>query len=136
MRTAPSAYVEFHPFRWDNITLVKDRNPWEFEEETVSVAAPLHTEVYLGGGKWLADEIAGVASKIFIADDPVEGVGSNYHNTVTANAHIKAPKLPSGFTPHSSLIGLQEEVIINGTGQDIAQIRSLETVDDGLKRLV
>jgi hypothetical protein len=126
-------HVEFHPFRWDNITLVKDRDPWEFEEGTVSVAAPLHTEVYLGGGKWLANEIAGVASKIFIADDPAEGPGSNYHNTVTASAHIKAPKLPGGFTPHRSLIGLQEEVLINGTGQAIAQIRSLETVDDGLK---
>jgi hypothetical protein len=126
-------HVEFHPFRWDNISLVKDRNPWEFEEETVSVAAPLHTEVYLGGGKWLANEIAGVASKIFIADDPAEGPGSNYHNTVTASAHIKAPKLPGGFTPHRSLIGLQEEVLINGTGQAITQIRSLETVDDGLK---
>ncbi len=122
------AHVEFHPFRWDDIRLVKDVNPWEFEEEIVSVAAPLHEEIYLGGGKWLANELAGVASKIFITED-----GSNYHNTVTANAYIKAPKLPAGFTPHRTLIGFQEEVHANGTGQAVSQVRSLEVTDNGLK---
>lgn len=121
-------HIEFHPFRWDDIRLVRDLDPGEFEEETVSVAAPLHTEVYLGGEKWLANEIAGVASKIFITED-----GANYYSTVMASTYIKAPKLPAGFTPHRSLIGFQEEVRANGTGQDIAQVRSLELVDEGLK---
>jgi len=122
------AHVEFHPFRWDDIRLVKDVNPWEFEEEIVSVAAPLHEEIYLRDWKWVANELAGVASKIFITED-----GSNYHNTVTANAYIKAPKLPAGFTPHRTLIGFQEEVPTNGTGQDVSQVRSLEVIDNGLK---
>jgi hypothetical protein len=38
-------HVEFHPFNWLAILRVKDLEPWQFQEEIVSVAAPLHTEV-------------------------------------------------------------------------------------------
>lgn len=121
-------WVEFHPFQWDSITLVADLKPSEVETETLSLAAPLYEELYLGGWKWAANEVAGVASKIFITDD-----GSNYHNIVTANAHIKAPTLPAGFTSDSSLIQFQEQILRNGTGLHESQVRSVTVVNDGIK---
>src|SRR5262249_19336730 len=76
-----AAHVELHPIRWDDIELVDPAA--KVTVETVSLAAPLHEHVFVGGGKWLANELALVASKIFVND-----VGSNYHNTMTARADI------------------------------------------------
>jgi hypothetical protein len=121
-------HAELHPIEWNNITLVKELKPNEVQTETLSLAAPLHEEVYTGGWKWAGNDLAGVASKIFITDD-----GSNYHNTVTANAYIQAPPLPTGFTPHASLIQHSEEILRNGTGLDYKQVRSKTVVNDGIR---
>ena len=78
----------------------------------MSLAAPIHEECYLGGGKWLANELAGVSSKIFVADD-----GANYHNTVSATLHVSAPPLPAGWTAEAALVSVIEAVTANGTGR-------------------
>jgi hypothetical protein len=133
-------HAELHPFRWDEITLVNDKKPNDVETEILSLAAPLYEEVYVGGGKWAANALAGVASpapeltghlpwtSVFITE-----VGSNFHNSVNANMYLKAPPLPQGFTPHSSLIGHHEQILKNGTGSDVSQIRTLTVMDDGVK---
>jgi hypothetical protein len=121
------AHTELHPFRWDSMELIVPVQPNGVTVETISVAAPLHEEVYLGHGKWLGNELASVASKVFITDD-----GSNYHNVVTANASIKAPPLPGGFTPERSLVSYREAVMKNGTGMSLSLIRTITIVGDGI----
>jgi hypothetical protein len=121
------AHMELHPIRWDDIQLVTDVPPSERVSEIVSLAAPVHEEVYVGDFKHFGNWVAGVESKIFIQED-----GSNYHNQITAVAHIKAPAIP-GFTPHKSLIAFQEYVRVNGTGLNLSQNRTVEVLDDGIK---
>jgi hypothetical protein len=116
-------WMELHPFRWDLIGPVKPLRPNGIQEEQISLAAPIYEETYQRGGI-----LRDVVGRIFVADD-----GSNYHNSVTANAHIKAPQLPAGFTPHSSLIQYQEVISWNGTGLDYRQVRALTVVDDGIR---
>ncbi|WP_432877206.1 hypothetical protein ACQPYH_28260 [Kribbella sp. CA-245084] len=113
-------WPEFHPFRWDDIRLVGPPPASGQEVATLSLAAPLHEEVYLGGWKWMANELAGVASKVFVSDD-----GSNYHNTVSAALHVDAPPLPSGWTPSAQLLEVVETVTRNGTGAAPDSVRSI-----------
>jgi hypothetical protein len=122
------AHTELHPFRWDDIQLVVPPKPGELNAEILSLAAPLHEEVYLGGWKWFANEVAGVSSKIFISDD-----GSNYHNTLSASTRITAPALPAGFNPHQSLVFYREEVLRNGTSQSRAQLRTVTVLNNGIQ---
>jgi len=42
------AHAELHPIRWNDIQLVDPR--FHTTMETLSLAAPLHEEVYLGAG--------------------------------------------------------------------------------------
>lgn len=118
-------WTELHPFLWDQIALVKQPSPASEEVEMLSLAAPIYEETYRRGG--VVPWAAGVKGRVFIADD-----GSNYHQSASAALHVKAPPLPAGFTPHASLVAYAEELILNGTGLDPAQIRSIQTVEDGI----
>jgi hypothetical protein len=113
-------WPELHPFQWDDITLVAPPPPGDEEVATLSLAAPIHEEAYLGGGKWLANELAGVSSKIYVTDD-----GSNYHSTVTATLHVSAPPLPPGWTADASLVSVVETVTKNGTGAGVDSVRTI-----------
>jgi len=120
---AGATHAELHPIRWNQIELVGSTAI--VTEETVSLAAPLHEEVFLGFWKWAANEFAGVASKIFVNEGR-----SNYHNTMTANANIKAPALPQGFTGDPLLIGFDETIFANDTG--VSNVRSVTATADGI----
>lgn len=118
-------FVEFHPFDYKNIQLVTTLEPWEEEVEMISVVAPLYEEIYPGKNEtWAANTLAGVANRIFIG---------NYHDTVTANAHIKAPPLRPGFTSDVSLIGFDEEILLNGTGHPKEEVRSITVLPDSIQ---
>jgi hypothetical protein len=91
-------HIELHPFRWDEITLVREPAVNQATVETLSLAAPLYEEQYLGGWKHLANELAGVAGRVFISDDR-----SNFHQSVSATTHVQAPPPDSGETLHSSV---------------------------------
>jgi hypothetical protein len=135
------AHTELHPFNWMNIKLVLDlaklpTDTWattliQFHgenREVVSVAAPVHEHCFLGAGKWFGNGLSGVGSHVYIADDQ-----SNYHNSLTATANIKAGTLPPGWTPNHSLIGYEEHVWLNGTGLDVSQVRSITVLNDGIQ---
>lgn len=124
-------WMELHPFIWrsdmpDAIRLVKPLPAAAAAQEIISVAAPIYEETYARGGLWTWG--AGVRGKVFIDDD-----GSNFHKSVTANAHIQAPPLSAGFTAHASLVGYTEEVLLIEIGLDVAQVRSVTVVDDGIQ---
>jgi hypothetical protein len=123
LRVGP-VHTELHPIRWKEIEIVTDISPTETNVERLSLAAPLYEEQYLGGWKWVANEFAGVAGKVFISDD-----GSNFHNSVSATLHIKTPPLPPNFNPHSSLVNYKE-VYVRGR-QPINH--SITVVNDGIK---
>ncbi len=96
------AHMELHPIRWDDIQLVYEARYHEAVSETLSLAARLYVErVYRGGGKHIANEIAGVASKIFIHESAY-----NYHERATAIIRLKAPPIP-GFSPRADLVGFE-----------------------------
>lgn len=120
-------WPELHPFRWDDITLVIALPPSGVEEVTLSLAAPLHEEAYLGSWKWAANELAGVAGRVFVADDK-----SNYHDSVSAEIHVAAPALPTGWTAVRSLLAVDEAVTHNGTDETIDSVRVMTIRDDGL----
>ena len=51
-------------------------------------------EQYLGGGKWLANEVAGVAGRVFLqeSDDPsFPDFSKNYHTAVGARIELDPP---------------------------------------------
>ena len=122
------SHMELHPIRWDSIELVVPSPPGAVAREIISIAAPLHEEVYFGAGKWLGNELAGVSGKVFVAENE-----TNYHNTVQATANIKAPALTPLYSADASLIGFSEYVFGNGTGLDVPQIRTLEITADGIR---
>lgn len=113
-------WPELHPFDWEDITLVTQPPATGEERATLSLAAPLHEESYLGNGKWFANEVAGVASKVFVSDD-----GANYHDTVTAHLRVAAPPLPAGWTGDPGLLSVDEVIATNGTGQPPDAVRTI-----------
>ncbi|MET4279834.1 MULTISPECIES: hypothetical protein [unclassified Bradyrhizobium] len=119
-----NAHMELHPFDWQNIQRVIEPQPSQKREQTVSVAAPIHDEVFLGNGKWLANDAAGVAGRVYITRN-----GATYHNTVTADAHVRAPDLPRGFTASAPLI-IFEEIILQNSPE--AQ-KNVSIVPDGIR---
>lgn len=121
------AHVELHPFRWDDIQLVDPKAELARNAafETLSLAAPLHEELFLSAGKWLGN--APVERMIYIND-----FGANYHSTMTATANIRAPALPSGFAGDPSLVAYQETVLENGTGLEVDSVRSIQLTPDGI----
>jgi hypothetical protein len=128
LRVGPT-HTELHPFRWDDIRLVEPLAPGEPATAVVSLAAPLHEEQYLGGGKWLANELAGVAGKVFLADDP-EGTESNFHTQVRATVELDPPPRPEPFDPAMRTIWT-EEVRALGLGMTLDQVRSVQRRPDG-----
>jgi hypothetical protein len=120
-------HMELHPFAWTTLELVDPvPAPRTSNREVVSIAAPLFDEVYLSGDKWLGNWFAGVGSKVFIADDL-----SDFHNTVSATAEILAPRLAAtGFSQAPELIEWGEVIMANGTGLDVASVRSVTVAAD------
>jgi hypothetical protein len=124
-------FIEFHPFDYTNLVLVVPPKPSDTVAETISIAAPIYEEVYLGD--WWANKVAGVANHLFVTASDGGGTGGTIHNMVIANAYIKAPALPAPFLPHAELLELTETVHLNGTGLGLENIRTLQVVDDGIK---
>jgi len=120
-------HAEFHPFAWDDISLAEELPPTGTRSLTLSLAAPIHEEQYLGGWKWFANEIAGVAGKVFIADDL-----SNYHETVSAAVTISAPSIPVSWSEVWRKLVFKETVLRIGTGLTVDQVRAITPRTDGI----
>lgn len=119
-------WAELHPFHWDSIWLVEALDP-ERNAEILSLAAPIYEETYQRGA--VVDPLKiWVAGHVFIEDDR-----SNYHHTMTADAHIEAPPPPAGSKPGDYKVGYFEEVLINGTGLDVSDVRQIEVLSDGIR---
>ena len=122
-------HLELHPIRYDTLALVIPPASRSQNREVVSVAAPLLDEVYLSNDKWLGNWFAGVGSKVYIDGDP--RTADNWHPTVTATADILAPPLAGqGWTGSPDLIDWAEEVLVNGTGEDLTKLRAVTVEDD------
>jgi hypothetical protein len=128
LRVGPD-HVELHPFRWDDIKLVEPLAPGDAATAVVSLAAPLHEEQYLGGGKWVANEVAGVAGKVFLGDGP-EGSESNFHTIVEATVELDPPPRPEPFDPLMRTVWT-EEVLALGDGMALGQVRAVRLRPDG-----
>lgn len=131
-------FMELHPFNWKDIRPVVPLNPNEVATERVSVAAPIYEEIYSAGEgqgffsfQWWRDgvnQFFGLWNRLYISEDL-----PNFHNTVIANPYIKAPPLPSGFTPEKGLIDYIEYPIINGTGLPLDSVRIITIENEGIK---
>jgi hypothetical protein len=119
-------WMELHPFKWDRIETIRTRSTNESEIERLSLAAPIYEETFPRGGIYAF--LAGVKGHVFIDDTK-----SNYHRELSAEINVKAPPLPAGMTPHTSLIDYRETVILNGTGLDPAQVRTATREADGIR---
>ncbi len=125
-------HAELHPFAWDDIRLVEDAPPTGTRSLTLSLAAPIYEEQYIGNWKWAANEVEGVAGKVFIAHDL-----SNYHETVSANVRIFAPGLPATgrlgakWSEVWRELTYSETVLRIGVGLTPDQVRSIAVQDDG-----
>lgn len=121
-----SVYMEFHPFRWDDLRLITSLNPAsDANIEILSLAAPIYEMVY--PSSWAANRWGGVGDKIFVSDN-----AGNYHNDVSATMWIHAPALPTGHNPRADLISYTEEILLNGTGLPVDQVRTINVVNDGI----
>jgi hypothetical protein len=125
------AHCELHPYRWDQITFV-DTPYNRGDKVTLSLAAPIHEEQYLGGWKWAANEFAGVAGKVFIDDD-----GSNFHPTVSADIAIDGPVVTDAqmqaLGAQARTLRWMEIVRVNGTGLPNADVRHVTTTQHQLR---
>src|SRR2546425_2837912 len=120
-------HAELHPFAWDDISIVEEPPPTGTRALTLSLAAPLHEEQYLGGWKWFANEIAGVAGKVFIADDL-----SNYHETVSAAVGISAPPIPPSWSEVWRELVFKETVLRIGIALTPDHVRTITPRSDGI----
>jgi hypothetical protein len=118
-------FIELHPFDWTHIELVVPKEPWDSTREQVSVAAPIYEEVY--DPEWRWNQFVGWAWAMALTSG-----ASNYHSTMGANATIKAPALPKGFTPAASLVGFEEIIEALGTGLSVASVRTVTRQRDGI----
>lgn len=129
------AFVEFHPFDWENISLVVPPNLLATYQETISIAAPMYKSIYdflhwgnrLGGvASWPADVPQQV--RIYVEPD-----ASDFHNTVRAVARIELPSpLPGGLHGHPDLIDWKEDNVRNFTGKPLDQVRTVRLDVDAL----
>lgn len=101
-------HAELHPFKWDDIRLVEEPPPTGTRSLTLSLAAAIYEEQYLGSWKWFANEIAGVAQCIFIDDDR-----SNFHEAVRVTVTIPAPSIPASWAGVWRELILKETVILD-----------------------
>ncbi len=118
-------WAELHPFHWQSVELVESLDPGK-TVETLSLAAPVYEETYQRGAA--VDPFKTVAGHAFITDDR-----SNYHHTMAANTHIKAPPPPAGSKPGDYKVAHSEQVLINGTGFPVSQVRAVEVQSDGIR---
>jgi len=118
-------FIELHPFDWTHIELVVPKEPWDSTREQVSVAAPIYEEVY--DSEWRWNQFVGWAWTMAL-----RAGASNYHSTMSADATIKAPALPKGFTPSASLVAFEEVVEALGTGLSLASVRTVTRQRDGI----
>ena len=124
-------HLEFHPIRYDTIELVVPPATRTQNQDVVSVAAPLFDEVFVSGDKWLGNWLAGVGSKVFIGGLGDPNTSPDWHPAVTATADIPTPPLDGqGWTGSPDLIDWSEEVLVNGTGEDLAQLRTVTAAAD------
>lgn len=123
-----NCHVELHPFLWNDIRLVTPPLPGEVSSVTLSLAAPLYEEQYLGGGKWFANEVAGVSGKVFIADDL-----SNYHESVSARIRVPAPELPPAWSDVWREMRYEEHIIKIGQGLEPNLVRSITVKPDAIE---
>jgi hypothetical protein len=114
-------HTELHPFDWQNIVLAEEYPP-HIAVCTVSLAAPLYEQQYLGNWKCWANEIAGVAGKLFIDD-------TNFHETVQAAVQLR-PSRP-GPDVHGEL-KWEEAVFTLGEGMDLDSTRRVVAGPDGI----
>jgi hypothetical protein len=122
-------HLEFHPIRYDTLEIVIPPAPRSQTQEVVSIAAPLFDEVYLSNDKWFGNWFAAVGSKVYISGDP--STATDWHPTVTAVADIFAPPLEGqGWTGSPNLISWSEKVLVNGTSEELPQLRTVTVADD------
>ena len=115
-------HAELHPFAWDAIQLFEAPKPGEPARGSISLAAPLHTEQYLGGGKWLANEVAGVAGHVFIHED-----GSTFRTYVYAHLELDPPPQAD---PATTLTWTESLTRIDAR-LNIDQVRTISRRQDG-----
>ena len=106
-----AVWPELHPFLWTALQVVPTGPPvivngWNnsYNTQQVSVAAPLYQWLY--PDSWAANNIPGNRGNCIFTDfNP-----PNIFNSVTANATIPAPQLPSGFHGDPNLIACYETI--------------------------
>jgi hypothetical protein len=130
LRVGPT-HVELHPFRWDDIRQVEPLTPGTPAVGTVSLAAPLHEEQYLGDWKWAANELAGVAGHVYLEEgsDPAGPFESNYHTAVGARLELDPP--PRVESDATRRLMWSEEVTTLGQGMSVADTRTVQQRPDG-----
>jgi hypothetical protein len=130
LRVGP-VHTELHPYYWDNIRIL-DRQYYETDEVILSLAAPIHEEQYLGSWKWVGNECAGVAGKVFIDPD-----GSNFHPTVSADMTIEGPPVSEAtmqmLGAQAKILRWSEQVYVNGTGLSPDLVRTIEPFRERLR---
>lgn len=125
-------HMELHPFQWDNIQLIEPATSTDVVSTVVSLAAPLHEEQYLGDWKWFANEVAGVAGKVFLdrSDDPnFPNFSRNFHTSVGTRVELDPPPRPTG-TADWRLVWT-ETVTKLGQGMQLADVRTVRQRSDG-----
>lgn len=126
LRIGPT-HMEMHPFRWDTIQLVEPLRAGDPASAVLSLASPLHEEQYLGNGKWVANELAGVAGKVFIEDNSPE---NNFHTIVRARVDLDPPPRPDNPDPLLRCV-YTESILRIGEGMPPERVRSIEQRSDG-----
>ena len=135
IRRIGDVYAEFHPFFWDDITLVVPPDTFDVVEETLSLAAPTYTSVYVGQGKHFGNYFTGVASwpwqtpqqqRIYVNDDL-----TGFFNSHPARIQLFLPSPPSGVGIINDW-GWKEQVLTNNTGLPLDQIRDIAVLSHSI----
>ena len=119
-------FMELHPFDWTTMELLRPSPAYGVTVEQLSLAAPIYEQVYPASHWW--NRISAIGDTIAISSG-----AANYHPTMRADARIKAPTLPAGFTTDSSLVGYEEHVQALGTDLVLDDVRSVVVEKDGLR---
>lgn len=67
---------------------------------------------YLGGGKWLANEVAGVAGKVFL--DDTDRSEPNFHTMVRATLELDPPPHSEPFDPLMRTAWSEDVLVLRG----------------------
>jgi hypothetical protein len=122
-------HTELHPFDWQTITLVEPLRPGDIARCTVSLAAPLYEEQYVGDNKWFANELAGVSGHVFIDDQQ-----TNYHTMVSARIQLDASPAPLVPANVYRVIGWGERILKLGQNMRVDDVvRTVSVRSDGIE---